>query len=67
MINFDASETVDVARSFSERVAYNQDPAYRDCGGGWSIHMRQSFPGFHSAARDVAGQAMKNWWPFLYY
>jgi len=53
--------------SYDTYRAYNQDPAYRDCGGGWSIYMRQSFPGFQNSARDVAGQAMKNWWPFLYY
>jgi hypothetical protein len=29
--------------------------------------MRQSFPGYQNTARDAGGQAMKNWWPFLYY
>lgn len=27
--------------------------------------MLPSFPGYQNAARDGAGQAMKNWWPFL--
>jgi hypothetical protein len=53
--------------SYDTYRAYNQDPAYRDCGGGWSIYMRQNFPGFANPARDVDGQPMKNWWPFLYY
>jgi hypothetical protein len=54
-------------RSRVRSSAYNQDPAYRDCGGGWSIYMRQNFPGFANPARDVDGQPMKNWWPFSYY
>jgi len=45
----------------------NQNQAYNDCGGGWSIYMRQNFPGYQNAAKDVQGAAMKNWWPFLYY
>jgi hypothetical protein len=45
----------------------NQDPAYSDCGGGWQIYLRQSFPGFQNTAKGVDGQPMKNWWPFLFY
>lgn len=47
--------------------SYNQNPAYRDCGGGWSIYMRQSFPGYENLAVAVDGTPMKNWWPFLFY
>lgn len=53
--------------SYDTYRAYNEDPAYRDCGGGWSIYMRQSFPGFQNPATGVDGEPMKNWWPFLYY
>jgi hypothetical protein len=46
---------------------YNQDQAFNDCGGGWQLYLRQSFPGRGNAAKDTAGNAMKNWWPFLFY
>ena len=45
----------------------NEDPRFSDCGGGWQIYMRQSFPGYHNQAKDVNGAPMKNWWPFLFY
>jgi hypothetical protein len=47
--------------------AYDQGRACNVCGGGWAIYGRQSFPGYQNAARDAAGQAMKNWWPFQYH
>jgi hypothetical protein len=53
--------------SYSTYSALNQNRAYNDCGGGWQIYMRQSFPGYANTARDVDGNPMKNWWPFLYY
>lgn len=53
--------------SYDTYRAYNEDPAYSDCGGGWSIYMRQNFPGFENVARDTQGGPMKNWWPFLFY
>ena len=53
--------------SYDTYRAYNENPAYRDCGGGWSIYMRQNVPGYGNPAKDTEGQAMKNWWPFLFY
>jgi hypothetical protein len=47
--------------------SYNQDSALNDCGGGWQTYMRQSFPGYQNQAKDMDGQPMKNWWPFLFY
>jgi hypothetical protein len=38
-----------------------------DCGGGWQVYWRQSFPGLGNAALDGWGQPMLNWWPFLFY
>ncbi len=46
---------------------YNENSDYNDCGGGWELYMRQSFPGYGNAAKDSDGEAMKNWWPFLFY
>jgi hypothetical protein len=46
---------------------WNEDPRYSDCGGGWQMYMRQSFPGYRNQARDLDGNPMKNWWPFLFY
>jgi hypothetical protein len=53
--------------SYATYQALNQNRAYNDCGGGWQIYMRQSFPGYGNAATDVNGGPMKNWWPFLFY
>jgi hypothetical protein len=40
---------------------------FPDCGGGWQVYMRQSFPGYCSAAKNEDGTPMKSWWPYLYY
>ena len=53
--------------SYDTYRAYNQNRAYNDCGGGWSVYMRQNFPGFQNPAKDSQGNPMKNWWPFLFY
>jgi len=53
--------------SYDTYRAYNENPAYRDCGGGWSIYMRQNVPGYQNLAKDTAGKPMQNWWPFLFY
>jgi hypothetical protein len=36
-------------------------------GVEWFVYWRQSFPGLDNPAYDTNGNAMKNWWPFLYY
>jgi hypothetical protein len=41
--------------------------AGRSCGGNWQLYRNQSIPGHRSGARDVAGEPMKNWWPFWFY
>jgi hypothetical protein len=51
---------------YDSYLAYDPERAYNDCGDGWSIYMRQNFPGFANPARDVDGQPMKNGWPFPY-
>jgi hypothetical protein len=38
-----------------------------DCGGGWQVYWRQSFPGVNNPAWTATGNKMKNWWPYLYY
>ena len=38
-----------------------------DCGGGWQVYWRQSFPGLGNQAIGADGRPMKNWWPFLFY
>jgi hypothetical protein len=38
-----------------------------DCGGPWQIYWRQSMPGLDNLASAADGEAMKNWWPFLFY
>jgi hypothetical protein len=53
--------------SYDTYRAYNENRAYSDCGGGWSVYMRQNFPGYQNAAKDTDGNPMKNWWPFLFY
>lgn len=53
--------------SYDTYKALNQNKAYNDCGGGWQIYMRQSFPGYQNQAKGVDGKPMKNWWPFLFY
>src|SRR4051812_31696108 len=40
--------------SYNTYRAYNENPAYRDCGGGWSIYMRQNLPGSDGALRAGA-------------
>jgi hypothetical protein len=44
------------------------DPAIDgDCGGKFLVYWLQNMPGLSNKALDLEGQAMKNWWPFLYY
>ena len=38
-----------------------------DCMGAWLIYWRQNMPGWKNQQLDDDGQAMKNWWPFLFY
>jgi hypothetical protein len=38
-----------------------------DCMGAWLVWWYQNFPGLDNASRDDAGNAMLNWWPFLFY
>ena len=53
--------------SYESYRAYNEDPRFTDCGGGWQLFLRQNMPGLDNQARDVDGGKMKNWWPFLFY
>jgi hypothetical protein len=60
----DAPDTYTAAKGH----AYDQLVARGgDCGGGWQIYLRQSFPGLGTAARAPDGSAMRNWWPYLFY
>jgi photosystem II stability/assembly factor-like uncharacterized protein len=38
-----------------------------DCTGPWQVWWYQNIPGLGNASRDDAGNAMLNWWPFLFY
>jgi hypothetical protein len=60
-----ADATTDI--SYATYRDLNHDPAFSDCGGGWQIYLRQSFPGYRNQAKDTDGKPMKNWWPFLFY
>jgi hypothetical protein len=39
----------------------------QDCTGPWIVWWWQNFPGLDNRAKDHQGQAMLNWWPFLFY
>ena len=43
------------------------DTVAPDCQGGFLLWWRQNMPGLDNRAFDDAGEAMLNWWPFLYY
>jgi len=43
------------------------DQMFPDCGGGWQVYWRQSFPGYRNPATDASGAAMKNWWVYEFY
>lgn len=38
-----------------------------DCMGPWLVFWMQSIPGFANRSRDLDGQPMLAWWPFLFY
>jgi hypothetical protein len=57
----------DEPREFSTDDFSFYDDMDPDCGGGWQIWWRQSFPGVDNLARDDDGAPMLSWWPFLFY
>lgn len=38
-----------------------------DCMGPWLVYWRMNMPGLDNGATDMNQEAMKNWWPFLFY
>jgi hypothetical protein len=60
----------DVLDTYSKDKVASYDQAYNSTcggGGGWQVYWRQSIPGYGNTARDLSGNPMKNWWPFLFY
>lgn len=50
----------------ASRIADNHAIA-PDCDGPFLVWWWQNIPGFDNTSIDDHGQAMLNWWPFLYY
>lgn len=63
----DAADGNDLATPYTRDSKAAFDATLPDCGGGWQVYWRQSFPGLDNAAHDATGAPMKNWWPFLFY
>ncbi|NJK33260.1 MAG: hypothetical protein HC927_13160 [Deltaproteobacteria bacterium] len=40
---------------------------YYDCGGPWQVFWMQSWPGLGNQKLDPQGQAVRSWWPYLFY
>jgi hypothetical protein len=57
----------DLAEPFARSKYARYEALAPDCGGAWQVYWRQSFPGRGNVARDKAGRAMRNWWPYLFY
>jgi hypothetical protein len=57
----------DLQEPYTNEKSQRYDALEPDCGGGWQVYWRQSFPGVHSPAKGKDGLPMKNWWPFAFY
>ena len=57
----------DLTDTYRNVKSTQYDSAVPDCGGGWATYLRQNIPGCHNLAKDDDGNAMLNWWPFLFY
>jgi hypothetical protein len=53
--------------TFTGAKVTEYEKTWGDCGGGWQVYWRQSFPGYQNKAMDPDGKPMKNWWPFYFY
>ena len=63
----DAPDGSDVQEIYTNAKSQLYDRLEPDCGGGWQVYWRQSFPGYHNPAKDAAGAPMKNWWVYPFY
>ncbi len=57
----------DVAKPFTNSDFRQYHSMAQDCMGAWLVYWRQNMPGLDNRQKDDAGQAMKNWVPFLFY
>lgn len=62
-----ANTGLDATSIYTAKKVAAYEERFGDCGGGWQIYMGQSMPGAFNPALDTRKQAMKNWWPFLFY
>jgi hypothetical protein len=57
----------DLKKPYTSDQVAAYERRFGDCGGGWQVYLRQSFPGLGNQAKATDGTRMRNWWPFLYY
>jgi hypothetical protein len=63
----DGPDGKDALEAYTAARIASFDAAFRGCGDGWQIYLRQSIPGRDNHATTATGLPMRNWWPLLFY